>query len=90
MFRRRKIAQDEHGACWNHNTRRAYDILWKRVHSAVSSNQNCNTSHIKEHMEYRVKSIICRKVNPETNEGYDGEVAYNGTLEILNKYENVV
>ena len=36
-------------------------------------------------MEYRVKSIICRKVNPETNEGYDGEVAYNGTFQILKK-----
>jgi hypothetical protein len=76
---KRRTAQDEHGACWNHNTRRAYDILWKRVHAAVVAGENHNTSHTKEHMEYRVKSIICRKVNPEI-QMKEQDATYNGKM----------
>ena len=65
---RTREAQDEHGACWDRSSAIAYDILWRRMHQTVLSGENHNTSHIKENMEYRVKSIVCRKLNPEINQ----------------------
>ena len=65
---RTREAQDENGACWDRSSAIAYDILWRRMHQTILSGENHNTSHIKENMEYHVKSIVCRKLNPEINQ----------------------
>jgi hypothetical protein len=62
---RTKVAQDENGACWDHSSSMAYDVLWRKVHNSIMCGENHNTSHIKENMEYRVKSIVCRRPNSD-------------------------
>jgi hypothetical protein len=63
----KRVSQDEHGACWNRATKKVFEILWQRVNVAVVSGENHNTSHIKENMEYRVKSMVCRKLNQDSD-----------------------